>query len=144
MLRALFPWPHSVAVKAEAFGFYGNSLGDSQLAHFFLVGGQYGRHFGKESASFTEWSVLGISTTRLSPWEARAHRRTFRLPRTPVRVWTLPSRGVSHGASRAACFIQTSPLPVTRFTGCRHTLRDSQPASSGAFDEVRICLSESC
>ena len=45
-----FPVTHSVAVKAEAFGFYGNSLGDSQLAHFFLVGGQYGRHFGKESA----------------------------------------------------------------------------------------------
>jgi hypothetical protein len=46
---ASFPLIHGFAVKAEALGFYGNSLGDSQVAHFVLAGGQYRRRFGKES-----------------------------------------------------------------------------------------------
>lgn len=45
-----FPLIQHLSVKAEAFGFYGNSLGDSQQAHFFLLGGQYGGRPGKESA----------------------------------------------------------------------------------------------
>jgi hypothetical protein len=47
---ASFPLIHGFAVKAEAFGYYGTSLGDSQVAHFVLAGGQFTKRFGKESA----------------------------------------------------------------------------------------------
>ncbi len=46
---ASFPLIRGFGVKAESFGFYGSSLGDSQVAHFILAGGQYTRRFGKES-----------------------------------------------------------------------------------------------
>lgn len=47
---ASFPMSHGLGAKVAAFGFYGNSLGDSQAAHFVLAGGQYTKRIGKESA----------------------------------------------------------------------------------------------
>jgi hypothetical protein len=64
---AAFPIARNLGVKVEGLGFYGNSLGYAQDAHFFLAGGQYTQRFSNESVFVHGLAGIGhINTEALT------------------------------------------------------------------------------